>query len=237
MQLVTCHSGRLYRQNAVEAPAAKSGVATGLAAMDALMPGGVLARGSVHELLFEKRYRPPDSVALLMAKAAWERAEKGRVVAWCDADGTIYPPALAARGLDLDRLLLVRPAAAAELLWCAAECMACRGVAATVASLGTLSRVQARRLQLAAERGGGIGVLLRPAGKESAQYAAVTRWLVTPLPGERIVQRWRLQLIHGHGGQVGQSVILEHSREQENPVRAFAELADRPAETRARAIG
>jgi hypothetical protein len=104
-------------------------------------------------------------------------------------------------------------------------------VAAVVANVDyRLSRVEARRLQLSAERGGGVGLLLRPAGRAvSSEHAAVTRWLVRPAPGERTVQRWSVQLIHGHGGRVGQAVILEYSRET-NRVRAVEQLADRPAE-------
>jgi hypothetical protein len=100
-------------------------------------------------------------------------------------------------------------------------------------------------LQLSAERGGGVGLLLRPArGPESACHAATTRWLVRPAAGERTLQRWSIQLIHGHGGRVGQTVILECSREthhitvrarQTDPVRQTGELAHRPAATRARA--
>src|SRR2546423_1093128 len=86
-----------------------------------------------------------------------------------------------------------------------------------------LPALEARRLQLSAERGGGIGLLLRPLGRASSEHAAVTRWLVRPAPGERTVQRWSIQLVHGHGGRVGQSVILEHSRET-NRVRAVEQL-------------
>ena len=89
---------------------------------------------------------------------------------------------------------------------------------------------------LAAERGGGIGLLMRSMiatrdGAEAPQvYAAATRWVVEPVAGERTVQRWSVKLIHGHGGRVGETVILEHSRET-NLVRAVKKLADRPMET------
>jgi protein ImuA len=115
-------------------------------------------------------------------------------------------------------------------LWAVAECLRCRGVAATVAAPPRpLSRVEARRLQLAAERGGGAGILLRRASPSTtAHYAAATRWLVGPAPGADGVQRWHVRLLHGHGGRVGQAVLLEIDRDS-NHVRATDPLADRPA--------
>jgi protein ImuA len=248
MPLVTCHDGRLYTSKPSEVSAAtRNGFVTGLPAIDDLMPGGALARGAVHELLTEPGHGLPLTFAVILARAASvttqespaapprdnSRAQNGAVV-WCDPDSTLYPPAVAARGIPLHRLYILRPRSAKDLVWSTAECLACRGVSATVAPLGRLSRVEARRLQLAVERGGGVGLLLRPFGKASAEYAAATRWLVAPYPGGRTTQCWKIQLIHGHGGRVGQSVILEYDRESaealsENPVRAFEELADRPA--------
>jgi hypothetical protein len=127
----------------------------------------------------------------------------------------------------LEQIFLLRPKNAEDEVWALAECMGCRGVAVTVARPPQLSRIQARRLQLAAERGGGVGVLIRPhGGAGSRHHAAVTRWLVEPARGERTVQRWKIQLIHGHGGLLNQSVYLEYSRETHR-VRATTELADR----------
>ena len=82
-------------------------------------------------------------------------------------------------------------------------------------------------LQLAAERGGGIGVMLRSSGAAAWPYAAATRWTVRPAPGERTVQRWSVELIHGHGGRVGQRVLLEMCRETHH-VRATDAVVHRP---------
>jgi hypothetical protein len=59
-----------------------------------------------------------------------------------------------------------------------------------------------------------VGVLLRPnlASAGAGVYAAATRWLVASAPGERAIQRWHLRFLHGHGGQIDQSFLLEKHR-------------------------
>jgi hypothetical protein len=188
---------------------------------------------------------PPSSPAFFQAGA----------VIWSDPAHELYPPALAALGIPLERVFLLHPANETDQIWALAECLRCRGVSAVVAALPPrqrLSRVEARRLQLAAEQGGGVGLLMRSStARSSGEHAAVTRWLVKSEPGERNVQRWRIQLIFGHGGQVGQSITLEHHRDHAavsagkpvlphltaRPVRPAAELADRPAATGKKAAG
>ena len=235
MRLISCHDGRLLTLDAeglragdvASSGAGGRGFVTGLAALDALPPGGAFARGAVHEILTGEGHGTPLFLAMVLAKSG----TAGAAIVWCDPKGTIYPPALAAHGVPLEQLFLLHPRAAADQTWAVAECLRCKGVAAVVACVDyRLSRVEARRLQLSAERGGGVGILLRPADRSlCAEHAAVTRWLVRPVPGERTVQRWNVQLVHGHGGRVGQAVILEYSRET-NRVRAVEQLADRPAE-------
>jgi protein ImuA len=200
-------------------------VVTGLPAIDALLPGGSFAAGAVHEVL-SGTDTPSFLLPILVARAA---ARLGRV-AWCDELRQLYPPAVAALGLPLDRLLVLRPAGPVDALWAMTECLRCRGIGACVAVLPRISRIAARKLQLAAERGGGIGLVLRPAGAVSWPYAAATRWLVRPAVGERRIQRWSVELIHGHGGRVGQSVLLEVCRETHH-VRAIEAVVDRQDQT------
>src|SRR6185312_15913197 len=88
-----------------------------------------------------------------------------------------------------------------------------------------LSRVQVRRLQLAAEQGGGVGIFLRTRGPGSSVYAAASRWRVSPAPGERTIQRWTIQLIHGQGRLVGQTFLLEKSRDTTRTHLACARIA------------
>jgi protein ImuA len=249
MKLITSQGGRLLTlgealgdgPTVVATSSDVPSFRTGLPALDALAPGGGFQRGAVHEILSGPSDGTPLFFAMLLAAcgAGFRPALGGRQdacttssIIWCDPGRSLYPPALVAHGIDLGRLLLLKPNSDAELTWAVGECLKCRGVGAVVAEVKPqhrLTRLEARRLQLSAERGGGVGLLLRPAGKVSAEHAAATRWLVRPAPGERTIQRWVVQLVHGHGGRVGGVVILEHSRET-NRVRAVEQLADRRRE-------
>ncbi|MGD0770423.1 MAG: hypothetical protein ABSB42_19740 [Tepidisphaeraceae bacterium] len=211
---------------------------TGLDAMDELAPHGALRCGAIHELLFDcggkASVSPPQSLALILARAA--QAATGGVIVWSDPRRQLHPTAVSAAGIDLRRMILLRPRNAAQEISALTECLRCKGVSATVTHLDRLSDIEARRLQLAAENGGGVGIFLRPRLKGSASnYAAATRWLVRPA-AEGFAsaleaddsQSWIVELLHGHGGRLGSSVLLEVDRET-GDVRASAQLADRPA--------
>jgi protein ImuA len=219
MRMLTAHAGKLQVVTGFVSPARGGFTLDGL---DRLLPGG-LPRAAVHEILTPPGQSPAFFLAGLLARAG--SADASSLIAWFDPEGTLYPPALQRWGIPMDRLLLLRPQGNAEQAWAAAECLRCRGVGATVAAFERLSRIQARRLQLAAEAGGGVGIFLRTAG-QSGEYAAATRWLIRAIPGQRLVQRWELQLIHGHGGHLGQIVILEACRET-GSVRVSESVADR----------
>src|SRR5688572_15396203 len=79
---------------------------TGLAPLDALLEGGV-PRGRVTEIA-GRRSAGRATVALTAAAQATGR---GQLVAWIDARRELYPPSAAALGVDLARLLVVRPTA------------------------------------------------------------------------------------------------------------------------------
>jgi len=234
-----------------EARRGGEGFVTGLDQWDEALPRGCFRNGAVHELLTPGPINFPRSIALILARAAQrgDAREETSVIAWSDPGRQLYLPALAAKGIDPRRLILLRCQQRNEELWALAECLRCPGVCATVAAVGRLSRVEARRLQLAAEEGGGVGLLMRstesgkgdamhsagghstgrsPATKVAGHYAAATRWLVQPMPGSDRAQRWRLQLLHGHGGQGHRVLLLEVDRETD-AVRVSAALADRSA--------
>jgi protein ImuA len=226
MQFISAHNGKIQTLVAVAGRGRQDepdqAFATGLEAFDTLAPRSGFARGAIHELLFSPDDPPPQFIAALLAR----HAALTTPIIWSDPRRQIYPPALAAMGFDLSRLYLLRPRCAKDESWAITECLRCRGVGAVIAAPQAVSRIEARRWQLAAERGGGAGIFLRPRGRSDSIYAAATRWLVSPCPGERTIQRWTIQLLHGHGGRVGRTVILELCRENHS-VRALEKLPDR----------
>lgn len=221
--MIAAHGGQIQILNPAEAVGAEARrFTTTLEALDDLAGAKAFARGAVHEILSEKGREPAMFFATVLARAACG----DRAIVWSDPEKRLYPPAIAAAGIPLGRLLLLRPKNEKDELWALTECLRCSGVGVALACPKRLSTIEARRLQLAAERGGGVGILLRPQSAAATPYAAATRWLVSSMSGERTVQKWKVQLIHGHGGQVGKTVILEACRATDS-VRVFETVGDR----------
>ncbi len=199
----------------------------------------IVARRAVNEFLFNPNaggfvpFFPALHVARNgLAEVTRLARSSARSLVWVDSTHTFYPPAAVAMGIAVEQLRVLRPLRE-DVVSAALECMRCPGVGVVVALIHQpLTGVDVRRFQLAAERGGGVGLLLRPYGKDTHSHihASATRWLVAPAPGERTVQRWRLQLIHGHGRQIGQTILLEKHRDtgQANFVHLPAPLVHRP---------
>lgn len=197
---------------------------TGCAALDASLPAGGYLPGSVIEYL---RTTPACGASYLaFAAAASTLRTRGGFLVVVDMHRTIYPPALHCHGIDLSQVIFVRPESQADALWAADQALRTPAVAAVVAELEVIDDRSARRLQLAAERGQGLGILLRSlAARRSPSWAEV-QWIVKSLPprtapaatGSAQTQgswqtqgsrRLQVQLARLRGGQAGATWRLE----------------------------
>jgi len=173
-------------------------VGFGLAAVDGALPAGGLEPGALHEVL------AGEGTGAALAAALAARA--GGLVLWCrgQRNARLYAPGLAAFGLAPDRLLLAQARGEQEMLWAMEEGLRSGRLACVLGEARKLDLTASRRLQLAAEAGGGLALLLRPTDAAGAS-AAITRWRVAPLlgaaPGWRGVgrPRWRLDLLRCRG--------------------------------------
>src|SRR3546814_3698115 len=82
-------------------------------------------------------------------------------VLWCRTRPDLFAPALAQAGLPPDRVIYVEAGDDKTVLACVEEGLRHGGLGAVVAEIGRLSMTASRRLQLAAEGTGAIGLALR----------------------------------------------------------------------------
>ena len=177
-----------------------SATGTGVIQIDAALPWGGLRCG-LHEIA-----APAGDAAAAGFAAVLLSARPGPVL-WCRTrraameDGAVYGIGLAAFGLAPERLILVEADKPAALFWAMEEGLRA-GRGASVVGEGALPDLTAsRRLQLAAEAGDGMALLLPPASAaaRAPPIAAVTRWLAASAPsvpeaGGPGRPRWRLAL-------------------------------------------
>jgi hypothetical protein len=144
---------------------------TGLAELDALLPGGGWPRGALSEILIEQDGIGECSL-LLPALAALTQARKRIVLV--APPYVPYAPALAAAGVDLAQLVHI-DAKAADTHWTAEQCLRAGCCGAVLNWLPKADYQQLRRLQLAAETGAAIGFVFRPPGASSQASPAALR--------------------------------------------------------------
>jgi protein ImuA len=158
----------------------------GVAAIDAVLPGGGLPRGCLHEIIAADAGGAAAAFAAVLLAGL---AGNGDSVVWCRR-GTgphgvnLYGPGLAAFGLDLRRLLVVRARRDTDVLWAMEEGLRGGAVAAVLGEGAAVPLIALRRLQLAAETGGTTGLLLRPFGAAASAALATTRWRVASAPSD-----------------------------------------------------
>jgi protein ImuA len=190
-------------------PGRRDGVVPcGLAAVDGVLPGGGFPRGALSDLAGGPASgKTAVAIGLLAGLAADDLA------AWVDARGELYPPAAAGRGVDLRRLLIVRPGLVLSrasgdgaerdpgaappdwrsALWASEALLASGAFAAVVIDAGAPQAIRgadavARRLQGAAERGGAVGLWLG-LGARGLRVPAAVRVELATVDGRVVARR------------------------------------------------
>jgi hypothetical protein len=192
-------------------------LATGYAALDACLPGRGWPRTGLIEILVA-RFGVGELYLLLPMLAALTGRPGARWCVWIAPPLDPYAPALAAHGVNLERVLVVRAPAggslsdrpvanrsvAPEPLWAFEQTLGSGASDVALASAVHNPRTrEIRRLQLAAERGKALGVLFRPQRAARQSSPAVLRMAVESSPGGV-----RLTLLKSRGGARG-SVEIE----------------------------
>jgi len=176
---------------------------TGFGRLDERLPGGGWPLDTLIELLL-----PAPGVGeiklLVPAMRAFGHVGSGsrRWIAWLAPPYLPYAPALANAGLDPGRMLVVRPRGLRRglspqgtvpssqsvegpdpTLWAMEQALRSPACAAALGWSDAAETTALRRLKLAAEEGGSLGILFRPAQRAREPSPAALRLLLEPRDG------------------------------------------------------
>jgi hypothetical protein len=134
-------------------------VPTGFAVLDREFPGGGWPVGALTEILAE--HEGLGELRLLLPALAALGAG-GKRMAWLAPPHSPYAPALAAAGIRLDHMLVVRVPDRRDALWAAEQVLRAGACHALLAWLPSVRYAELRRLAVAAQGHPGLVVLFRP---------------------------------------------------------------------------
>jgi hypothetical protein len=163
---------------------AVSAVPTGFAPLDAQLPGGGWPRQGLTELLADE---PGIGELGLLLPAFAGLTGAGRRGVWIAPPYVPYAPALAAAGVDLANLLIVRAAERREALWAAEQALRSGSCHALAAWLPRPRYAELQRLAVAAEAGTAAAFLFRPWAAAGESSPAGLRLGLEPAGGRLAV--------------------------------------------------
>ena len=183
----------------------------GVAAIDQVLPGGGLALGALHEVAGGGNGAIDGAAAALFVAGIAARTT-GKIL-WCLTRQDLFAPAISQAGLLPGRVIYVEAGDEASVLACCEEGLRYGGLGAVVGEVAKLSMTASRRLQLAAENSGAIGIAIRRWRRQTEATdfgmptASTSRWRVSVLPSAPLPvpgvgrARWRLELLRVKAGE------------------------------------
>lgn len=217
-------------------------VSSGCEAIDRLLPGRGYAPGTLVQWLVPDVFPggrsqtagvaanaiQPGGLAAdyLSLLTAIEACKDGRSLVVLDPWHQFYPPAVAALGVDMANLIILRSQAETrqqaaagqtdnDLYWAIDQSLRCSAVGAVWGPLGSIDQRWFRRFQLSAESSGCLGLFVQSVKEAKQPSWAEVQWLVagTKTTGARDAlssndrqQRVKLRLLRCRGGKAGRSI-------------------------------
>ncbi|MEH3048532.1 ImuA family protein [Sphingomonas adhaesiva] len=208
----------------------------GTPAVDTRLADGGLRLDALHEVAAATASMGDDASATLFLAGIAARA--WGPVLWVVRRRDLFAPGLYQSGLSPERVLYAEAADDAEVLALMEEGLRHRALGAVIGETRRAAMASTRRLQLAAEGGRTIALLMKRHAREEADpfavpSAAVTRWRVAsapsaPLPVAGIGRsRWDVHCTRQRNGEPFQ--LLVEACDETGRIALPARLVDRPA--------
>jgi hypothetical protein len=182
----------------------QAGLASGYAALDARLAGGGWPRGAVSELLFA---RAGIGELALVVPALARLSREGRWLVLVAPPYVPYAPALTRAGVDLARAIVVEPRAPRDALWVSEQALRAGACGAVLLWKDDIEPRALRRLQLAAETGGGLGMLFRSLRRVGENSPAALRLRLKGMAGHE--RRLEIAVLKRRGGWPTGPIIVE----------------------------
>ena len=218
----------------------------GVAAIDQVLPGGGLALGALHEVAGGGNGAIDGAAAALFVAGIAARTA-GKVL-WCLTRQDLFAPAISQAGLLPGRVIYVEAGDEASVLACFEEGLRHGGLGAVVGEVARLSMTASRRLQLAAENSGAIGIAIRRWRRQTeatdfghadgrrppAGGCRCCPRAPLPVPGVGRA-RWRLELIRVRAGESADFEV--EACDEKGRLALPANVADRSGQAKSGRFG
>jgi protein ImuA len=207
-QVILALQEQITRLEGARMPGGEALISSGCEALDRRLPHRGFRRGTLVEWL---GVEPGSGTETLAFYAAREACRAGGTLVVLDRRREFYPPAAVRLGIEPQAMIVVHALSETDHLWALDQSLRCPSVAAVVAWPERLDGRSFRRLQLAIEQGGGLGLLVRSARARHEPSWADVRLLVEPAPAASPEgwRRLRVEVLRSRGGMSGERVELE----------------------------
>lgn len=132
------------------------------------------------------------------------------VTLWISSSRKLFAPALKNFGVPPDQFIFIDLQKEKDVLWAVDEALKCKAITSVVAEIREVDVTTSRRLQLAVEKSGATGFLLRSNLRNLSTTVAAARWKISSLPSQPIddlpgigFPKWRVELLKARNGKPG----------------------------------
>lgn len=207
----------------------------GLSEIDDRLAVGGLRVDALHEVAASGTDWGDDAAAMLFI--AGIAARQPGPVLWIARQSQLFAPALFQAGLPPERVIHAESRNDNDLIAVMEDALRHKGLGTVIGEVRRANLTASRRLQLAAEAGTTLPLLIRGHIKRgydplAAPSAAVTRWRVGPAPSASVAHndvaraRWHVELVRQRGGEPFQ--LMVDACDETGRCALVAELVDRP---------